>query len=117
VTLDLQAVRGDLAAAIVTGTGLPVTLDPRNVQAPCVIVGPAEVLALSFDGSTGTVAVDVYLCATPPGNGDALAWLGPHVAPVAVACGAASAQFVGYSPSPGVELPAYLFRPIITTTR
>jgi hypothetical protein len=72
--VGLQAER-ERVAALLTAAGLPrVTLDPRNLNPPCVLVGvPATVGRTTVCARTGRLPV--FVVAPPPGNADALAFM------------------------------------------
>jgi len=71
--VSLTANRAALAAALAAALGeaYPVALDPRNVNPPCALVGPATGLEPAACGLAGVCAV--YLIVPGPGNADALA--------------------------------------------
>jgi hypothetical protein len=106
--IDLSDLRGQLAAQVAASSaGLPATLDPRNIQAPCVVIGPAEPRMLSFDGTAGTFEVAVSIVAPPPGNADAWHLLETAVCEVMRAVGAHNADAGTYEVG-GAAYPAYL---------
>lgn len=57
-------------ADTLTGAGLNVVTDPRNVMPPCVIVDPPVIRVTS--GTIVTCDVRVTVVAPPPGNRDAM---------------------------------------------
>lgn len=75
MALDLNDPRDALAAelAAVLGEATPVTLDPRGLTPPCVLVGvPTTEVA---NVRTGTLFLPVHVVAPGPGNADAVRWM------------------------------------------
>lgn len=106
--IDLAAAVARLADKVTTLVGLPATVDPRNVQAPCVLIGGPDFDRLSVDGCAAALTVPVTLLAPPPDNADAQAILNAHAVQVALAVGASSATRGTYTIG-GTDLPCYLY--------
>jgi hypothetical protein len=64
-----EALAGKVAAA-----GLRVSLDPRRLNPPCVLIGTPTIIT-RVTSCTLEEVVPVYAVAPPPGNADADAWL------------------------------------------
>jgi hypothetical protein len=107
MSVDLGAVRADIAAKITAAVGglYPVTLDVRDVNPPCVVVGLPRVIGPATV-CTAKVEVDVHVVAPPPGNADAVDWLLLAAADVYAAAHARTADPVTY-PIGTQSLPAY----------
>lgn len=104
--IDLHAARARLAARVAELAHVPATLDPRNVGAHAVIVGPAAVTRLSVNGAACALEIPVTYLVAPPANADALRQLDAHLIAVMTACGATDATFGAYQVG-GAEYPAY----------
>lgn len=65
-------VRAGLAATL-TGAGLRATVDPRDINPPCVLVGLGQGVRITGCAFEGTV--DVTVIAPGAGHADAAAWL------------------------------------------
>lgn len=103
--MDLSAVRSRLAADL-SATGLRVSVDPRNVNAPCVLVGP--ITQVETGGTSAwSVEVPVYLISTAPGDAKSVDWLAAHVTDVINALPEVNEALLGtYETSQG-DLPCF----------
>lgn len=74
-TMDLNAVRDALAAAVAgaLGESTLVTTDPRGISPPCVLVGVPS-LDLT-QARTALAQLPVHVIAPAPGNDDAVRWM------------------------------------------
>ena len=68
----LQDARVELAGKV-AAEGLRVVTDPRDVNPPCVLIGPPATIVRRA-GCGLEAAVPVLIIAPPPGNEDALVW-------------------------------------------
>jgi hypothetical protein len=112
-----QAARVEIARLL--GLALPadrVTLDPRNVSPPCIVVGLPRVLGVQSGHCRATLELPVFLVTPPPGNADSVEWMLERLATVMSVCGATTADPMQYSPSPTVDLPAYEVTATINVT-
>lgn len=110
---DLVAVSTGIAARLATIAGLAVTRDPRDVNAPCALVGLPRVTGLT-NACVADVEIDVHLIAPPPGNLDAVDWLLGMVPFVLDVLAAREAEPEPFQTSPTTSLPSY--RVSITTS-
>lgn len=111
---DFNGFRADLAGKL-AATGLHVTLDPRNVTPPMVVVGLPEITG-RLTACSVAVTVDVTPVAPPPGNQDAIGWLLDALATILDATAWESASPSSFSLSPTQDLPAYTVAVSATVT-
>lgn len=107
--VDLNGLRVELAGKL-GAEGLPVTLDPRNVSPPVVVVGLPVVTAM-VTPCVWAVDIDVHAVAPAPGNLDAVEWLLDTIAAVLLVTGGPRAEPTAFDPAPGsgaAPLPAYV---------
>lgn len=103
--MNLATLRSDIAAALFP-TGIKIATDPRNAQAPCVLVGP--IVSVETAGHCAwEVEIPVWLIAPAPGDQKAVDWLAAHITDVMKWLPEVSSTALGtYNVGQG-DLPAY----------
>lgn len=99
----LNDLTADLASTL-TGEGLEVITDPRQLRPNVCLIEPPRVSGIS--GNLSTVEWDVQICAQPPGDDTAVALLLDQVDIIIEAVPVTSAT-PGVFSSGGQDLPAY----------
>jgi hypothetical protein len=94
--------------ADVERVGLRVSLDPRALNPPCVLVGVPGLVTLGPGPCAVSITMPVYLVAPPPGSGANITYLTEHLLTLMDAIGAREARAVELSVGDGqVPAPAY----------
>jgi hypothetical protein len=103
--VGITAAREEIAA-VIAAAGVAVTLDPRNVQPPSVVVDlPTNTVTRT--GCVREAQIPVVVCGVPPGNADACRWIGDTADRLFPLLAVTREEAGEFSPAPGVELPAW----------
>jgi len=116
--VSLSANRRAIADALAAVVDVPVSIDPRSVNPPCVLVDAPDALEAAGCGWSGVVPV--WVLAPGPGNLDALERLLDllelcrEAARVTIA-GPARKDTYYTDPTGETGLPGYVFEAVLTT--